>query len=200
MERSKDTLRDWDSYYSRTAHLPRPEITAKFLDQIPNEGRVLDFGAGSGRWSAAFLRDRADLIVDALDRNIDQAILLPENWRGEKIKSSFQEFVPTKSYDGIWAFATLFFMDKADMGACFHKLASALKPNGTISFTMVDDCHAASAAKFYGLSKEEILDMLRKEGLEATALTLEGHATYGKTKMVIPTYAVTAKKLAEKNR
>jgi hypothetical protein len=73
-------------------------------------------------------------------------------------------------------------------------LAGALKENGTIAFTMVDDCHAADAAKFHGLSKNEIVDMLEKEGLEAISIALEKHAIYGANKMVIPTYAITAKK------
>jgi trans-aconitate methyltransferase len=195
MERSKDSSHKWDAYYARTAVLPKPEIAARFLDKIPQDGHILDFGAGSGRWSAAFLRDRPDLTIDALDQNIDQATLLPETWRGEKIKSSFQAFEPSKSYDGIWAFATLFFMEKKESGECFHKLATSLKEGGTISFTMVDDCHAASASKFHGLSKSEILDMLGKEGLNLTSLELNEQATYGPAKTVIPTYTVTASKV-----
>jgi methylase of polypeptide subunit release factors len=110
MERS-NAPHNWDSYYTLTANLPKPAMTASFLEAIPHKGAILDFGAGSGRWSAAFLRDRPDVIIDMLDQNI-QAALLPENGRGEKIASSFQDFVPSKTYDGIWAFATLFFIDK----------------------------------------------------------------------------------------
>lgn len=196
MDCTPETTRDWASYYARTASLPYPERTAKFLEHIPDKGRVLDFGAGTGGWSAAFLRDRDDLIIDAIDRNIDQAVMLPENWRGEKIKASFQEFVPTKLYDGIWAFSTLFFLDKTDLSECFHKLTSALKPNGVISFTMVDDCHTAGVAKFHGLSKSEILEMLSRESMEVSTFTLEENVVYGKTKIVIPTYYVTAKKIS----
>ncbi len=186
---------DWNPYYARTATLPEPEMTTPFLDQMPRGGRILDFGAGSGRWSAAFLRDRPDLVVDAIDRNIDEARLLPEPWQGQKIKASFQEFTTTQSYDGIWAFATLFFMEKPELIKCFHRLASALKDNGTISFTMVDRCHAAEAAKFHGLSKTEILEMVKKEGLKVTSLILDAHAAYGTANIVIPTFSVTARKI-----
>jgi len=194
MERSKDSPHNWDSYYARTAFLPKPEITAQFLDKIPQNGRLLDFGAGSGRWSAAFLRDRPDLTIDALDINIDQAALLPETWRGKKIKSSFQDFEPSMSYDAIWAFATLFFMEKKELGECFHRLVTSLKEGGTISFTMVDDCHTAKAFKVHGLSKAEILDMLKKEGLNLTSLELNKKTTYGTENTVVPTYTVTAGK------
>lgn len=195
MERSKDSPHKWDSYYAQTAVLPKPELAQQFLSKIPQDGRLLDFGAGSGRWSAAFLRDRPDLTIDALDQNVDQAALLPKKWPGEKIKSSFQAFEPSKSYDGIWAFATLFFMEKKELGECFHKLASTLKEGGTISFTMVDDCHAAKVCKFNGLSKSEILDMLGNECLSLTSLELNEKAAYGPNKTVIPTYTVTASKV-----
>lgn len=187
----KNNSNSWDEYYARTLNLPGPEHTARFLANIPSAGHILDFGAGSGRWSAAFLRDRPDLTIDALDQNIDQAALLPENWHGEKIKSSFQNFMPAKTYDGIWAFAALFFLEKRDLNNCFHKLASGLKENGFISFTMVDDCHAASTEKFHGLSKYGILEMLGREGLELTSL--EFHADIKYSLITIPTYFVTAK-------
>ena len=196
MELSKDSPHIWDSYYARTAVLPQSEITVQFLEKIPQEGRLLDFGAGSGRWSAVFLTDRPDLTIDALDQNIDHATLLPEIWAGEKVKSSFQTFELTRSYDGIFAFATLFFVNKTELGECFHKLAIALKEGGTIFFTMVDDCHEANAFKFHGLSKLGILDMLEKEGLSLASLELNEQTRYGSNKMIVPTYTVTASKAA----
>ncbi len=187
----------WDLYYEQTAILPKPGNTARFLGNIPQNGSLLDFGAGSGRWSAAFLRDRSDLIIDALDQNIDKATLLPESWAGEKIKSSFQDFTPSRTYDGIFAFATLFFMNKKEVGDCFHKLSASLNEGGTFSFTMIDNCNAARAANMHGLSKTEILDMLKKEGLSLTSLELDEKVTYGPNKLVIPTYNVIARKTAK---
>lgn len=194
MEPSNGPPHNWESYYARTAALPKPEMTAGFLNHIPANGHILDFGAGSGRWAAAFLRDRADIALDALDQNIDQATLLPEALPGEKIKSSFQEFKPSRAYDGIWAFATLFFMNKDDMGECFHKLASALKEGGVMSFSMVDDCHAAESVRFHGLSEAGIRDMLKTEGLDLVKLELNPQAAYGPNKITIPTYSVMARK------
>ncbi len=188
---------NWQDYYARTAQLPRPVATSPFLNQIPHEGRVLDFGAGSGRWSAAFFRDRPDLTIDMLDQHIDQASLIPENWHGQKIKSSFQEFIPTQSYDGIWAHATLFFMTKSEMEACFHKMALALKDNGIISFTLVEDCHAANVVKFHGYSEDYIINLLRNEPLELVDIRRYPHTTYGQNNIEIPTYYVTARKISE---
>lgn len=102
--------------------------------------------------------------------------------------------MPTKSYNGIWANAALFFLEKDELYPCFHKLASALKENGTIMFTLVDDCHAARAAKYHGLSKAAIQEMLKSEGLEEISLKLREDTRYGDEQNAIPTYFVTAKK------
>jgi trans-aconitate methyltransferase len=180
----------WDNYYAKTANLPTSARTSRFLDKIPHGGRILDFGAGNGRWSAAFLRDRSDVIIDVLDQNADLATLLPPHWRGEKINTSFQTFTSSKSYDGIWAYASLFFLNKDELKACLHKLVLSLNTGGILFFTMVDECDAATSARFYGLSRESLLEILHHEGLSIMSLTLHEETTYGKNQTIIPTYHV----------
>ena len=104
MDLSKDNKPNRDlPFNERVIELPEPEYTEHFLSKVLEGGRVLDFGAGNGRWAAAFLRDRPDIEIDVLDQNIEKATILPEDWQGEKIKSSFQDFCPSKQYDGIWS-------------------------------------------------------------------------------------------------
>lgn len=193
MERSA-LPKDPSRYIERTKDLMSPEWTAPFLVHIPQGGRILDFGTGSGRWAASFVRDRPDVTVDALDGYIDLAVNLGDDWRGEKIKCLFQDYEPTRSYDGVWASAVLFFLNQQEIRSCFHKLASALNAGGTIAFTMVDDCQTAKLQGYQGLSKEQIVQMLQEEGLELERLRLDERAIYGLQKRVIPTYSVRAKK------
>lgn len=196
MDRSPPKPRDWDAYYARTAQLPGPDKTCAFLDTVPMHGRVLDFGAGSGRWSAAFLRDRPDVTIDALDQHIDKATLLPASWSGEKIASSFQDFRPTQSYDAIWAQSVLFFLPPDALRPVFHRLACALLKDGVIAFTMVEEGHVSRAAKFHGMTEDAILHMLDEEGLEVTSLMRHPDTRYGTDGLVIPTYDITARKRA----
>jgi trans-aconitate methyltransferase len=184
----------WTSYYQRTAKLPDPTLTQDFLDHIPLQGSILDFGTGSGRWSAAFLRDRPDLTIDTIDQNIHRASLLAEPWPGQKIQSSFQDFVPPASYDGIWAWAVLFFLPGDELKTCFHKLATALKQGGVISFSMVDDCDTSRELKFHGQSKESTLQMMSSENLNIIAQSENLQAVYAEQKVIVPTWYITASK------
>jgi hypothetical protein len=187
---------DWDKYYVNTTGIPESKRTESFLSHIPNSGRILDFGAGSGRWAIAFSRDRSDLIIDVIDQNIDKAVLLQGDWRGEKIKSSFQDFYPRSSYyDGIWAEASLFFLNNVDLRACFNKLTSALKDNGIIYFSMTDDCPTAHKLGYSGLSESDISSMLRKEGMKTISF-FDKQEIYRLEKFEIKTYYVIAQKIS----
>src|SRR5271170_4295393 len=128
----------WEEFFARTGDLPPKERTRPFLDHLPQNGHMLDFGCGSGRWAAAFLRDRPDISVDLLDQHVDKANLLPPGFRGEKFQTDFKDFKPRRAYDGIWSFASLFFLPREALEAVIHTLAGALKPQGLMMFTMVD--------------------------------------------------------------
>ncbi len=184
----------WDSLYTRTMHLPSPQFTKNFIDKLPAHARVLDFGAGSGAWTAAFLRDRPDLIIDSLDMNIDQAKALPEKFSGQKLQLRFQEYQGApNSYDAIWARAVLFFLPPDERDACFHELAKSLPSNGLLSFTMVDDSENASLAKFHGMNEDSILKMLDKEGFEIVSLARSA-PPYGARRIIVPTFDISARK------
>jgi len=186
---------NWDRYYAQTTAIPGPEKVSLFLNAIPEGGRVLDHGVGSGRWTAAFMRDRPDLTVDILDQNVEKAILTPANWRGEKIASSFQNFIPKHRYDGIWSFASLFFLDPEALHKCFCTLATSLTDKGILFFSMVEDCDAARAMHLSGMQKSAIDAMLAENELHASTTKYSHTATYGANKMAIPTYFISARRL-----
>jgi cyclopropane fatty-acyl-phospholipid synthase-like methyltransferase len=188
------TQKPWDNFYARTMHLPSPQLTKNFIDQLPAHARVLDFGAGSGAWTAAFLRDRPDLTIDALDMNIDQAMALPEKLNGQKLQLCFQEYkgIPD-TYDAIWARSALFFLHPRERDDCFHELAKSLPSKGLLSFTMVDDVEKATLAKFHGMSEPAILTMLDKEGLELVSIS-RITPPYGPTRIIVPTFDISARK------
>lgn len=184
---------DWESYYRNTQELPAASKTAGFLHHVPHGGRVLDFGAGSGRWAAAFLRDRPDLTIDLLDMNDDYSVL-PAHWRGEKIMADFSEFMPTRIYDGIWAYAALFFLKGIALETCFRRLTSSLAPGGVLQFTMVEKCVAAEKAEFYGLTENKLCRVLAAEKLTDLPMFERHNVPYGKEKNLLPTWFVRAVK------
>lgn len=184
----------WEEFFARTKNLPPPHVTQPFLKLLPQNAVALDFGAGSGRWTAAFLRDRPDLTIDVLDQHVDKALVLPPDIKGEKYHMSFGDFTPDKSYDGIWACDTLFFLKRDAQADIIHTLASALKPGGVMEFTMVDDCQTAQANRFTGMNKQAIEETLAKEHLKPLSIGLDENAAYGPNNQKIPTFLVLAQK------
>jgi len=187
---------NFDWFFARTQELPRPERTDYFLKHLPQGARILDFGCGTGRWAAAFSRDRPDLTIDLLDRRPDKMNLIPPGWPGEVFGINFTEFAPQHTYDGIWAFAALFFLPDSDLKTCFHTLVAALKPGGVIFFSMVEECANTGVARLTGMDRAGIEALLAAEGLKAVYIVRRDDTEYGPKKLSIPTFQVLAQKTA----
>lgn len=189
--------RDWDEYYTRTHELPSPERTHTFLHTLPPQSHILDFGCGTGSWAAAFLRDRPDLTIDVIDRNLDKAIHITPDWKGRKWHGDFRTFKPACAYDAIWARASLFFLAKDEIEIAFGLLASALKAGGVITFTLVDATPAAQKAGFTGMSEAALKTLLAKNRLTPLSLIYNAEVPYGAQKLIVPTFIVHARKTEE---
>ena len=187
---------NFDWFFAHTQELPPADRTGYFLKHLPQGARIIDFGCGTGRWAAAFLRDRPDLTIDLLDRRPDKMNLIPPEWPGETFGMNFTEFTPSHAYAGIWSFAALFFLPRTDLTVCFHRLAGALKPGGVILFTMVEECATSALVKLHGMDKAGIEAMLATEGLVPLSLSRREDAEYGPQKLHIPTFHVLARKPA----
>ena len=141
------------------------------------------------------MRDRPDLHIDTLDQNIEMATVIPDECKGERIKVDFKAFQPGGAYDAIWARHALFLLPGEDIDVVVHKLAKSLVPGGIIQFTMMDDCHAATAGHFTGMSREAIETLMRKADLKLVSLELDPNEPYGRQQKKIPTFTVCARKI-----
>lgn len=191
----KQVGQGWDEYYKRTLELPKASKTKDFLKDIPKNACVLDIGSGSGRWAAAFRRDRPDLTVDLIDANLPSPDLIPKNWQGDVIKQDIRTFVPEKQYDAMWAFDSIFFMPPVEMKQFFHTIIPYLKPGGKISFSMKDKSFAAIIREDFGLKQKEIFQILENEGLELINFTCKEKISVFNNKDNVTNYFhVTARK------
>lgn len=179
------------AFYQRTLAVPDASRTAWFLRRMPNGGRILDFGCGSGRWAAAFRRDRADLTIDVLDQHLNQSPLIQADWPGERYQQSFEDFIPSQRYDGIWAYAALFFLSAAHFERVLERLAAALVPGGTFFFTMVAP---GARSRFHGMCPTTIEAALARAHLQIEGLESH-HDEYGTQKQPLLTHHVTARRL-----
>ena len=106
------------------------ESRQRFLQTIPRDAHILDFGCGSGRDTRVFL----DLgyHVDACDGSIELCRIASEITGIQVKQMLFQELNEVAIYDGIWACASILHLPKADLKTVLEKIAKALKEQGVL--------------------------------------------------------------------
>jgi ubiquinone/menaquinone biosynthesis C-methylase UbiE len=98
-----------------------------FMDMLPG-GDVLDIGSGPGKDSAFFVEQ--GLVPLCLD--IAPGMIKLCEQRGLAAMEGDFEKLPFKEnwFDGVWAYASLSHMPKADLPLVLEKVRSILRPNG----------------------------------------------------------------------
>ena len=128
------TIRFYDDnaaeYTRSTLFVEMESLYEPFLRHIPNGGRILDAGCGSGRDSKAFL-DRGYYVVsiDASPKMVDATTKLTGQ---EAFCLAFQDAAFVDKFDGVWACASLLHVPLAELNDVLCRLASALRSSGII--------------------------------------------------------------------
>ena len=101
-----------------------------FLSLIPKQGRVLDFGCGSGRDSRYFLDHGFE--TEALDGS--QAMVeAARRLTGLPVRQMlFQDLNEKDRYDGIWACSSILHLPRTELKEVLEKMAEALHTGGVI--------------------------------------------------------------------
>ena len=106
------------------------EMQNAFLKYIPEGGKLLDYGCGSGRDTKYFLDKGYD--VDAIDGS-EALCKIASNYTGITIQNMlFEELEATDKYDGIWACASILHIAKSKLPDILQRMAKATKDNGVI--------------------------------------------------------------------
>ena len=101
-----------------------------FLEYIPQDGSVLDFGCGSGRDTKYFLEQGKK--VEAIDGSEELCRLASEYCGIEVKKLLFNELDEHEKYDGIWACSSILHLNKKDLYDVFLRMIRAIKSRGII--------------------------------------------------------------------
>ncbi|MDE7282382.1 MAG: methyltransferase domain-containing protein [Lachnospiraceae bacterium] len=130
----EDTL----NYYNKnarefadgTVNVNFTEIQDLFLKYVPEGGKILDFGCGSGRDTKYFLNKGYN--VDAIDGS-DELCKIACNYTGISVKKmKFEELDCIGVYDGIWACASILHVANKELPAILRKMTDAIKNGGVI--------------------------------------------------------------------
>ena len=122
--------RNAQNFIDGTVSVDFTQIQNIFLELLPKDARILDFGCGSGRDTKYFL-DRG-YQVDAMDGSVELCRVASE-YTGIHVKHMFfQELTEVEKYDGIWACASILHVKKAELPDIIRKMSLATKENGII--------------------------------------------------------------------
>jgi len=118
------------TFYDATVNLDMGAHYRPFLELIPEGGRILDAGCGSGRDSLHF--KQKGYAVVAFDY-AEPLVRLASELIGEPVMHlSFAEVEFDSEFDGVWACGSLLHVPRDDLQGILKRLFRALKPAGML--------------------------------------------------------------------
>lgn len=125
-------------YYNKKAHefvnntvsVNFTDTQDLFLEYLPENGYILDFGCGSGR-DTKYFKEKG-YKIEAIDGS-EELCQIASEYSGIKVECMlFQDLNENDQYDGIWACASILHLSKTEMKDVFKKMIRSLKKNGII--------------------------------------------------------------------
>ncbi|WP_281981635.1 class I SAM-dependent DNA methyltransferase [Thalassorhabdomicrobium marinisediminis] len=174
MTTDKETLAVYDAraedYESRFAGDAPSALLQRFINAVPDGGRVLDLGCGPG--SAAAHMAAADLRVDATDASPEMVRLAQAKPGVTARQATFDELDATALYDGIWANFSLLHATRADLPRHLDRIAKALKDAGVFHIGMKTgdgEGRDTLGRRYTYVRAKELRQMLEAAGLDIIA-------------------------------
>lgn len=106
------------------------ETQNKFLGYLKSDARILDYGCGAGRDTKYFLEKGHQ--IDAIDGSEELVKIASECTQIVVKQMLFQDLDVEKSYDGIWACASILHLPYKDLIDVFVKMEKALTAQGIV--------------------------------------------------------------------
>ena len=138
-----------------------------FLRYVPEHGKILDFGCGSGRDTKTFLQK--GYTVETIDGSSEMC-RLASDYCGIQVRCmDFQDLNEVEKYDAIWACASLLHVAKDQMPTVIIKMRDALVSTGVmyISFKYGNYEGERNGRFFFDVTPEVFSDLIsRVSGLK----------------------------------
>ena len=155
-----------DSFYENSVNADISEWRNKFIRHIPDGGRILDAGCGSGRDSKAFIQEGFSVVAFDASREMCKKaseLLGQEVWQIRFDEMSFDE-----EFDGVWACASLLHAKENELPEVLSKIYKSLKDNGIFyaSFKYGEGVTQRGDRVFIDFTEESIKTYLEKAVFE----------------------------------
>lgn len=135
-------------------------IQDTFLELLPENAKILDFGCGSGRDTKYFLEHGCRVV--AMDGSLELCKAASE-YTGITVKRMlFQELNEKERYDGIWACASILHVKSEELPEIIRKMSLATIANGIIylSFKYGDFEGERNGRYFTDMTEESMAELL----------------------------------------
>lgn len=148
-----------DKFILGTLNVDMMTIQKKFISYIPNNGKVLDLGCGSGRDSLFF--KTLGYNVTAVDGSAELCIQAEKNIGQPVINMTFDKLDYDAEFDGIWACSSLLHVPSSDIQDVLFKIERALKKGGYFYFSVkYGDYEGEREGRYYTDYTEKTVDAL----------------------------------------
>ena len=117
-----------EEYFNSTLNVDMTNTYKEFLKLVPEGGKILDLGCGSGRDSMNFIKLGYE--VTAVDGSKELAKKASALLGKEVIASTFEELELKEKFHGIWACASLLHIKREDLKIVLNNLYNNLEDNG----------------------------------------------------------------------
>ena len=117
-----------EEYFNSTLNVDMTNTYKEFLKLVPEGGKILDLGCGSGRDSMNFMKLGYE--VTAVDGSKELAKKASVLLGKEVIVSTFEELELKEKFHGIWACASLLHIKREDLKTVLNNLYNNLEDNG----------------------------------------------------------------------
>ena len=131
-----------------------------FLNLLPDFGRILDLGCGSGRDALAF--KNMGYQIEAMDYSAE-LVKQASDLTGIEVRlQSFYDLDEIDTYNGIWACASLLHCERHRLVDVLQRMIQSLKANGVIymSFKYGDQDREKDGREFTDLNEQQAGELL----------------------------------------
>lgn len=153
-----------DDFFEGSVDADMSEWRNRFIKYLPDGGRVLDAGCGSGRDSKAFIIQGYSVV--AIDASREMCKRASELLGQEVWQIRFDEMSFDDEFDGVWACASLLHVPISEMADVLKKIKHGLRPEGIFyaSFKYGEGETVKDVRSFTNYTLESVCELMEGTG------------------------------------